>query len=1293
MQAHLAISSLPFVRSVVLFVGMALVPLTACADLLFSQSRDGAFPLVGEGAKADILVDDTDGEVVATVARCVAEDIKAVTGQTLTVRTAPADNGTLVIAGTIGSSRWIDAMVADGRLDTVGVSGRWEAYRLQLVSNPMEGVDRALVVTGGTPRGTAYGLFEISRRIGVSPYVWWADVAPAPLPYIYVSGDKTEAEAPSVKYRGLFINDEDWGMLPWAKKTFDTAYGNIGPNTYDKVMELLLRLRANCLWPAKHQASKAFWASEDNKRLARKWGVVMSSGDSMLRDNLWEWTHFGGTTDNFSFAFNSDQVTDYWAKRAGEARGYEAIYDIGMRGCHDVALLGYEGQEAQLAGLKDIIACQRKIIADSLGGDPAQVPQIYIPYKEALTLYNAGLEIPDDVTLCWVDDNYAYIRQLPTAAERKRGGGNGVYYHLSYLGNPCSYIWLSTISPTLVSYELCKAYENGMRRFWMVNVGDIKPAEAELEFFMELAWDVEEWTPAKAWLFARWWSARTFGEEYADRLAEIRLEHYRLAAQAKPETVREVTFTTEEKIRRLSDYSALVSKVYALEGSIPERLRDAYFQLITYPVVATADMNFKLIGANLSHWYAGMGDRSKSLSYAAMSRAGYDDIVHLTEKYNTQTAGGKWNHIMSMTPNAGSNSQFGPVYAALSDEVNDVSGGLLPADDNTYVSASAYTSCRGSWQSMDNLGVAGVAMAVSPIDYNKYTAANARSKAPYMEYTLPLEKGKYQITVRCLPTFPITTDNDLVVGMGMGAGTVTTASIKAGAETNVWNDNVMHGYAEARFTYSAVSAKDYRLRIYALNPAVVVSQIVYRRADATDEGDIADEVMVNPDFELYQSGGKVITNTTGAIRRGVPYGWTLTGELTGNSYGINKDASIREDDGNLCWIKSTPMPEECELYQTIPAEKLTPGVYEVGCLLWNQSGKRGSCRLFANDHVQYYSHKGDYDQILQDDEFSSFASYKAGYETHTVMHPMRVVLAVCEGEDLRVGIRTGCVSNAGTQSDDTGWFKVDKFTVRRIGDLDTSDKDSLTRELIVNPDFEYSAEGVPAEGKNVTGTVPYGWQTSYSGTYSMATSGIYGKGEGMHGHNYCAFTPSGYRPMPTDFTLYQTIPAEKLKAGATYRVSCLLWSEEGKEGQGRLFANGEVQYYGSVHSYAENLTEGEHSTFACYTGDKIDKTSMHEVSVTVTVAEGEDLTIGVRSGSMKGDGTCAVGTDKTGKFRVDNFRIEEVQGGDDETAVSLPYSETLSRQPGVYDLAGRKLSRPASLRRGVYIMDGRKYVK
>lgn len=1263
--------------------------LQATADLTFSQAA-GGFPIVGSEGNAVFIVDANDAEVVTTVARCVIQDIKTITGKQLGLRNSTNNGDLPIIAGTIGQSAILDALIADEKVDTTGLTGVWEAYSLQLVQNPMEGISQALVIMGGTPRGTAYGLFEISRRIGVSPYVWWADVTPAPMSCIYVQGDRTAVEKPSVQYRGLFINDEDWAMLPWAKKTIDAAYNNIGPNTYEKVMELLLRLRANCLWPAKHGSSKAFWSLEENKRLAKAWAIVMSSGDSMLRDNLWEWPRFksGNNSSNFTFATNPEGCYDYWAKRAGEARDYEGIYDIGMRGLQDVALLGYEGQAAQLQGLADIIAAQREIITDSLGGDPTKVPQIYIPYKEALTLYNAGLQIPDDVTMCWVDDNYAYIRQLPTAKERKRSGGHGIYYHLSYLGNPCSYIWLSTISPSLISYELCKAYENGMQRFWMVNVGDIKPAEVEFEFCMELAWNVNSWTPDKAAEFSRWWAAKTFGADFSDEMGEIRLEHYRLAAQGKPETLFHSNFTTQEMEQRIKDYQALAARVQALEGSIPERLKDAYFELFSYPILATAGQNLKVFGSRLSFWYASIGDKTRAMQYAALARTGYSDILYLTNIFNTQLAGGKWEKMMNKSPNASdTGSQFGMPYTATASEINDSKGELLDQGYN-YVPADSYTNSRGSWQTLDNLGVGGKSITVWPIDYTTYTVSTAKSRGPYVEYTLPLEKGNYQIIVRCLPTFPITTAHDLLVGMGVGTTTFTSKSIKCNAETNIWNDNVMHGYSEARFSYKATTAKDVAFRFYAMTPAIVISQIVYRRTDAEDL-DLTNQLLVNPDFELYKdSNGSVVTNS-GGTQRGVPYGWTLEGEMNGNSYGISySDGSINYNDrGSICWFKSKPMPEDFRLYQTIPAEKLEPGVYEVGCWLFNQTGKRGSCRLFANNHVQYYAHKSDYDQILKADEVSTFAGYKAGYETHTIMHPMRVVLPVHEGEDLTVGIKTSNIANDGPHTDETGWFKVDHFTVRRLGDLPQEETDALTQELIVNADFEYKSETELANGATVKG-VPYGWELSYTGTYTTTNSGLYGNGEGMHGKNYCAFTPSGYRPMPNDFCLYQTIPASKLQPG-TYRVSCLFWSENGLEGMGRLFANNEVQYYGSPHDYENNLTEGENNSFASYISEAVDGKSMQELSVVVTIAEGEDLTLGVRSGSIKGDGTQVTGTNRTGKFRVDYFRIEQLSA-DNPDGIALPNESYKPYQSHkTYNLSGQQMQK-GQLPKGIYIRNGKK---
>lgn len=1260
---------------------------SAMAQLQISSSG-GSFPIVSAQQTATIVYDKADDPVVGTVAQCVAEDVQLVTGKKLALKTSLEGLSQPIVAGTVGSSPLLDALIEKGKIDTTGVVGVWEAYRLQLVEQPCEGVERALVVMGGTPRGTAYGLFEISRMIGVSPYVWWADVTPAPQSALYASGTKTEVESPDVKYRGLFINDEDWGLLPWARKGIDKSLNNIGPNTYRRVFELLLRLRANCLWPAKHQASRAFWSVEENKVLAKLYCIVMSSGDSMLRDNLWEWTHFGGTTSNFSFAFNAEQVTDYWAKRAGEARGYEGIYDIGMRGCHDVALLGYEGKDAQLAGLKDIIACQRKIIADSLGGDPTKVPQIYIPYKEALDLYNAGLKIPDDVTLCWVDDNYAYIRQLPTAAEQKRSGGNGVYYHLSYLGNPSSYLWLSTISPSLISYELTKGYENGMQRFWMINVGDIKPAEVEFEFCMELAWDVERWSPERAWEFSRWWAAKTFGEDQADEMADIRREYYRLAAQSKPENIYYPTFSVEEMEQRLRAYDALEARLRAVGSTVPERLKNAFFELMEFPVVGCADMNRKVLGAKLSYIYANAGNRDKALAYASMSRRAYHEIVAMTSHFNTGIAGGKWNGIMPLNHN-GDGVYKMPGVATISD-VNELQGEVVKLPQ-TILHASECTSSRGTWTKIENLGVDGNAMTVWPLNYKTYTSTTARASAPYLEFKLPLNRGVYDITLRLLPTFPITTDNDLQVGFGVGTAAPTVASIKVDAETNVWNDNVMRGYAEARFTYTAASERDYQLRFYAMNPAMVFSQVVIEPRNTEDLA-LTNELIVNPDFEQYKSGSSILTNTSGAIQRGIPYGWSVQGTLKGNSYGINIDGSRTYDDGNICWVKSTPMPSDFEMYQVIPAEKLTPGVYEVGCWLWNQSGRRGTCRLFAGNHVQYYGNANDYAGILTEGEFSSFAGYQAGNPSNATLHPMRVYVAVKEGEDLRLGIRSSNMTPDGAQTNETGWFKVDHFTIHRIGDLPANDADELTRSLIVNHDFELDVDGNVNPAGSTSKGVPFGWTMECNTTFPGTNYGTFpNKSNGAHGNSYCAFTPSSSRPMPREFTLSQTIPAAKLKPG-TYRVSCRLWNESGKEGTCRLFANNQVQYFATDMEYVANQTEGEQATFGNYISETNTGQKMQELFVYVAVKEGDDLTLGIRSGNRKSTGAYATGSDASGYFMVDYFRIERVS--DETTAIEVPKSQGVTTGSSlVYDLKGRVVATELNnLPRGIYIQNGRKVV-
>ena len=497
------------------------------ADELRVVSSPATFPIATPGGTTTFVYDATnDHEVVGIAANAVAGDIDIITGQRPNVVTSLGDAGsTPVIAGTIGRSTIIDALISAGKLDVSAISGKWEAYSLQVIIKPQDGIQTALVIAGSTPRGTAYGLFELSRLMGVSPWVWWADVTPEPRTALYATDGTLSVGEPSVKFRGIFINDEDWGIQPWAAKNMDTDIQDIGPNTYARICELLLRLRANILWPAMHECTKAFWYYAGNPEVARRYDIVLGSShcEPMLRNNVFEWYNEGGTYSSWNYKTNMTRVQEYWAQRVEESKNQDVIYTLGMRGVHDGPIQGYSGAENIAAALKEIITYQRSLINEKIG-DPTTVPQMFCPYKEVLEAYNAGLEVPEDVTLCWVDDNHGYIRQMPTAAEQQRSGSNGIYYHLSYWGSPMDYLWLSTISPSLISYELSRAYQQGVQRLWVINVGDIKPAEEELEFCMDMAWDINAWQPADAAGYSRAWAARTFGEDVADEIGAIKRE-------------------------------------------------------------------------------------------------------------------------------------------------------------------------------------------------------------------------------------------------------------------------------------------------------------------------------------------------------------------------------------------------------------------------------------------------------------------------------------------------------------------------------------------------------------------------------------------------------------------------------------------------------------------------------------------------------------------------------------------------------------------------------------------------
>lgn len=1265
----------------------------------------GGFPVVSaEKSVANIVVTSEEHDVVKIAAEAFSSDVNLVAKLKPAVTEQLSTEKPNIVIGTLGVSSVLDDMKEAGLITTTEVEGKWETFCLKVTSYKNQ---PCLVIFGSDPRGTAYGVFELSRTMGVNPWVWWADIVPAEKDAVYVSTSGSVYGPPSVKYRGIFINDEDWGLQPWAAKHMDTDIKDIGPKTYEKVFELLLRMKANYLWPAMHPCTKAFWYYKGNPEVAKRYDIVMGSShcEPLLRNNVDEWLNNyegGKSSSEWNWKTNRNTIVNYWTERVLESKNQDAVYTVGMRGVHDSSMPGYSTNTEKQAALKDVIKAQREILSTNLGKDASEVPQMFNPYKEALTLYRMGLDLADDITLVWPDDNFGYIRQLSNPDEQLRSGGGGVYYHFSYWGVPNDHLWVCSVSPTLTSYEMCKAYDQNCKNIWVYNVGDIKPAELETQFGLDLAWDVEKWRPEVSHEYLYHWALEVFGDEnLASRIAAIKKEYYRLAASGKPEQIKSVTYTEQEILQRVADYRKLSEEAQAVELLVPERLRDAYFQLIGYPCQAVASMNEKVLLARLSFTTAARGDRETTLSYSQTALNAYQNIVNLTNRYNKEISNGKWDGIMDYAPRG--LSHFYAPSVATEDDINEYET-ILPDKPDIYkVDIDKYTASAGDVKVIVGLGVGDTSVTVLPLNMKTYDASTITS-APYVEYSVPVYKGYNTFKVKCLPSFPIYEGLDLRYAISFDGATPIMKSIKMEAEAGAWWTNVQTGYSYGEHGYVADQDKNVKVRIYMADPGVVLSELLVTRPNNSPYTNM----LVNPGFEYSAEG--VLNN--GVITRGDVYGWKRTGTILGNSYGLSSDAKGYQG-SSICWYNSTPMPNEFELSQTI--EDIPAGEYIVRCKLAVFQNRVTNERLFANNVVQYYGPSSAYDKNIVEGESYSFAGYSFAPTNGSAapLQEMAVKVTVLEGEPLTVGIRSSNLKADGTRAtDNSGWFKVDDFRIELVREINS---DSLLNELnelicqavelrdnsvvgihngeypqdsrtvfekaideakqaydrgdnqadkeinaaiqaltlaidnyegsvidynsyIVNRSFEYKSEGVKNDGSTVRG-IPYGW--SSVGTLVPDAWGNKSYGINNQALNIvgknCCWINSGVMPQP--FELYQVVKG--LPKGY-YELTCRMACFADMITTQRLFANNYVTYFGAEDDYDKNLTPGE--IVCSYAGlltsdnDQSGKANLQEMKVRFFLNEGEDLRLGVRSGNIYKDGSKA--TDNSGWFKVDEFKLD-----------------------------------------------------
>ena len=682
---------------------------------------------------------------------------------------------------------------ADATIQIVQGRGSDDGFRLSVNARGQ------IVIEGHNARGTAYGLLELSRMAGVSPWVWWGDVRPSTQQRLTISSDFLLEHTPSVQYRGIFINDEDWSLRQWSGKTFEPRQP-MGPQTYKALFQLLLRLRANTIWPAMHDVSPGFFTVSGNKEMADSFGIVIGTShcEPLLRNNVAEWDV--KQRGPYNYITNGAEVRRYWTERLRQVRGSEELFTIGMRGIHDGSMEGVKTPEEKLRGLQQVIDDQRQLLRKYYHKNVERVPQVFIPYKEVLEIMESGLRVPDDVTLMWCDDNYGYLTRLPDSLQQQRSGGGGVYYHLSYWGRPHDHLWLATTQPGLLYHEMRTAYDHNCRRLWIANVHDPKVAAYPLQLFLDMAWDMSSVTPATLETHLEQWLMEQFGGFVGHAIAPAMKEFYHLNAIRRPEfmgwtqveldkkkypggkSVPSTTqFTLKEAYERMADFAKIeaVADVYA--QMVADYKRDAYFAHVLYPIHAAAAMTRKMLS------------RTDADSHRA-----YEEIQQLTAQYNA-LGGGRWRHLMSAAPR-----QL-PVFG----------------DVRTQLPQHPTPGHRIARNAADFLTADAGAETVPMLGHSMQAVALPKGCALSYEFTWPYD-GEATLYTALIPTQP-SDRGDLRYQVQVDQQPPVVISLKEPYRSERWKQNVLRAQA-LRSTPVQLTKGEHTLRIKALDDHIVVDQ-------------------------------------------------------------------------------------------------------------------------------------------------------------------------------------------------------------------------------------------------------------------------------------------------------------------------------------------------------------------------------------------------------------------------------------------------------------------------------------
>ena len=775
-------------------------------------------------------------------------DIERVTGAG---KDDVGNEGGQIVVGTYGS-KTIEKLIAKGLLKEQDLKDKWESYVITVTNEPKP----RLVIAGSNTRGTIYGIYEVSQRIGVTPWYWWADVPVRQNPQAAVDCDYYASGEPTVRYRGIFINDEDWGLKPWAASNYERELGDIGPKTYARVCELLLRLKANMLAPAMHSCTGAFYSHPQSKVVCDSFGIIITTShcEPLLLNNAasTEWDQL--RDGDWNYKTNRETILQKWDDRLSAASKYENIYTTAMRGLHDAGLRGNLPLEERVPLIAKVIDEQRQLLEKHIGRQATEIPQIFVPYKETMDIYENGLQVPDDITLVWVDDNYGYMKRVSNPEEQQRKGRAGVYYHLSYLGAPHDYLWLNTTPPVLMYEELKKAYDNGADRYWLLNVGDIKPMELGIQTFMDMAWNIHAFDFDTVNRHQTDLLTRLFGNHKVQSLLDT---YYRLAWSRRPEFMgwefewddeahtglkpTEYSFLNyDEAQHRLADYQRISDEVEAIANSfdslntsnhkvqsssqseaakpsakfkVQSLLKASWFEMVQFPMQAAYQMNRKFLMAQLNHELLAQGRRAEANWAARQSQIAYDSINTLNRRYNS-LLDGKWRGMMALAPG------WCALYQKMPDVAFSEGAGMTPVDLSPQneplqgcqvLNLAQFASKSDDARLIKGLGYDWQVMQLGSATYD-FDAVDADSVDVFF-YTVPF--------------WPLYAGKSNCVSVTVDGSQPQTFENKFKEYDRNWKDQVMRNGAPCRLRFAVDRSKrSHTLTFQALDPGQMLQKVI-----------------------------------------------------------------------------------------------------------------------------------------------------------------------------------------------------------------------------------------------------------------------------------------------------------------------------------------------------------------------------------------------------------------------------------------------------------------------------------